>query len=404
MMLISFWPAAWTRFRISFAVILLAMMCWFSGGQPVHAQGPSDDASRLRHGPAVDSENRPLTAADEQRAHSDFLRTLQARRPAQVQTAQTIKVLVLDFNPLFGGDPLSKKKGWNSPDGLMSVYNADVAEASHGNVGFQINAPPPINGYPVKTGGFVFNNDTYDGCFNDSSPSYCSSMIDYGAVLNTVYDAGVGSACSAIGRGDVDEVWLWGGPYFGYWEYVITSPRTLCPGVGTVFTVMGFNYQVTDAEMLHDLGHRAEEVLRSRLGDTTWDRFDGQRSRYAKDSPSDCDASGANPALAGLDVLNTHAGNVHFPPNAICHYQYNRNLAVASDADDWSNYPDLTGAQTTVNSATWVVDTDKYQRGFMLWWFAHMPHSNTTSTSNWWPLLFERIDFPFATFFPLIRR
>src|SRR5436190_769699 len=81
------------------------------------------------------------------------------------------------------------------------------------------------------------------------------------AVLNTGYNAALGSACSLLQTGDVDEVWLWGGPWFGYLEHLLIQPKTFCPGVEKRFTVMGFSYERGVGEQLHDLGHLVEEAV-----------------------------------------------------------------------------------------------------------------------------------------------
>jgi len=151
------------------------------------------------------------------------------------------------------------------------------------------------------------------------------------------------------------------------------------------FTVMGFSYERGVAEMLHDLGHRAESVLQNELGLALWDQFDGQRHRYPQDYT--CPAS-PDPDHPEVDPGNTHCGNVHFPPNAYCHYQYDRDFEVQSDCDDWINYPDLTGQKTTLNANGWGSD----QRGFLKWWFDHFPRNPGTHDglyNNWWKYIFS---------------
>jgi hypothetical protein len=296
-----------------------------------------------------------------------------------------VRVYVLDFDPLMdNAAPLTVDRGWNDPFALDEEYRSDIATASGGVVDQRIVRTSVLRAYPVKPGGFTFTNVQYLDCLVNSAPASCSALIDYSTVLNTAYDEGFGSACAALGKGRVDEVWLWGGPWFGYLEYIIVAPNSLCPQVGRSFVVMGFNYERTVAEMLHDLGHRSEALVQAGIGFEIWDRFDGQRGRYAQDFACPPEPDLTHPEV---DSSYAHAGNVHFPPNAYCHYQYDRDHPVVSDADDWPNFPNLTGRQTIVDASTWG-GTD---RGFMIWWLGRFPRNLgiTQSVHNdWWRYVF----------------
>jgi hypothetical protein len=292
-----------------------------------------------------------------------------------------VRVYVLDFDPLMdNGVPLTVDRGWGDPIALNTAYVADVATASAGVVDQTIVRTSIVRDYPVKVGGFKFTNAEYIGCLVDSSADYCDDLIDYAAVLATAYDPAFGSACDALRHRRIDEVWLWGGPWFGYHEFEISTPSSLCPGVNRTFAVMGFSYERGIGEMVHDLGHRAEYLIPQGIGYATWDRFDGQRWRYAEDFYCPPAPDATHPEV---DPPVGHAGNPHFPPNAYCHYQYDRDYPVLSDADDWANFPNLTGAQTIVNASTWGAT----QEGFMVWWLGRFPrHSGKSSVGyhDWW--------------------
>lgn len=296
-----------------------------------------------------------------------------------------VNVYVLNFDPLIDGQPLTQYRNWNEPDDLMADYVADVSESSGEVVTCRLAKQSVIRTYPTKPGGFVFTNEQYLACLsNPDTATRCRDIIDYQAVLNTPYDPDYVSACEALAAREIDEIWLWGGPWFGYWEYHTVQPATLCADVNRRFTVMGFSYERGVAEMLHDLGHRAEHVLQGELGLTLWDQFDGQRPRYAQDYACPAAPDATHPEVEPGD---THCGDVHFPPNAYCHYQYDRDLAVQSNCDDWLNYPDLTGQKTTVNAADWGSD----QRGFLKWWLGRLPRnpgSHDGLYNNWWKYIF----------------
>jgi len=50
---------------------------------------------------------------------------------------------------------------------------------------------------------------------------------------------------------------------------------------------------------------------------------------------------------------------------------------VLSDADDWANFPNLTGRQTVVNASTW----GGTQRGFLIWWLGRFPRTQGSLTA-----------------------
>jgi hypothetical protein len=247
----------------------------------------------------------------------------------------SVRVYVLDFDPLLdNGRALTVDRGWGNPFALDAAYVADVSAASANIIDHRIVKTTVVRGYPIKVKGFTFTNAQYLGCLVDSSADYCDDLIDYGSVLSTAYDPHFGSACDALMKKRVDEVWLWGGPWFGYSEFNIATPNSLCGQVTRTFAVMGFSYERGIGEMVHDLGHRAEFLIPASIGYGIWDRFDGQRQRYAQDFFCPAAPDATHPEV---DPPVGHAGNPHFPPNASCHYQYDRDYPVLSDANDWAN-------------------------------------------------------------------
>ena len=310
--------------------------------------------------------------------------TTLAATPLDTKAAQAerlrVRVYVLDFDPLMdSGLPLTTDRGWGDPISMDASYIADVSRASAGVVEQRIVKTTVVRAFPIKQDGVILSNSEYIGCLTSPPTDRCKALINYEAVLNTAYDTHLGSACNALRRNKVDEVWLWGGPWFGYQEFNIGTSQA-CPDVSRTFAVMGFSYERGIGEMVHDLGHRAEFLIPAAIGYLIWDRFDGQRQRYAEDffCPGEPDATHPE-----VDPPVGHAGNVHFPPNAYCHYQYDRDYPVLSDADDWANYPNLTGRQSIVNSSTW----GGTQEGFMIWWmgrFPRNPGSTSAGLNDWW--------------------
>ena len=297
-------------------------------------------------------------------------------------TPITKKVLVLNFNPLINGVELTTYKGWYDPIQFQNLYAGDVNWASHGFVNYQIIETQTIRDYPYKPGGYKFTNDEYLAC--DSGAGHCGEIIDYPRLINDY------NLCTRVEAGEVDEVWLWGGPWFGYWEWTYAGPdipnyipqEAYC---SKRFPIMGFSYERELEYMHHDLGHRAEGIMTNRFGyypydylnvnlSNTWSRF----WSYDRLAPG-----------------KSSCGNVHYPPNAVLGdgsggegYDYaNRDNYVDSKCEDWLNYPSTIGSYQNINCLAWGCDTSPTVINFEKWWLYHLPHKSGTTNNklnNWW--------------------
>lgn len=291
-------------------------------------------------------------------------------------TPITKKVLVLDFDPyITGTTPVSVYYGWSNPLILQSQYVTQVKSASHNYVNYKIINTQIIRDYPVKQSGFKFTNAQFKRCIIDSSPSYCWDIIDY-AKLITDYNL-----CSQVTSGAIDEVWLWGGPYFGYWEWEYGGPDspsfipTIDGSCSKRFPIMGFSYERDVNEMLHDLGHRSESIMTNIYGyypydpdinlNNAWSRF----TIYDKELPG-----------------QASCGNIHFPPNAMAAYDYSNKRTVNSACNSWLNYPASTSVKLPVNCNDW--DCNSFEK----YWLTHLPHtsgSTNNNLNNWWAYIID---------------
>jgi hypothetical protein len=192
--------------------------------------------------------------------------------------------------------------------------------------------------------------------------------------------------CDIVNQKNYDEIWLFGGPWFGFWESATTGPNAFNANGGVypntscakLVHIMGFAYHVGYDNMLHDLGHRTERTIFGHLfeddSNSIWSAFDGQYFRYGilpEQTPPP------------LDTENAHCGDVHFPPNSNYDGYYSQKEVVSSDCDDWHNYPNLTSVKTQVNCTNWGCS----QEGYLRWWFTHLPHMvgvNNGKLNNWW--------------------
>jgi hypothetical protein len=195
--------------------------------------------------------------------------------------------------------------------------------------------------------------------------------VDYRAIIQDFHIA------ERVEQGEIDEVWLWGFPYAGFWEstmvgkgaYHCNSPPVEGVQTSRIFVIMGFNYERGVGEMLESFGHRVESILRHVYGSWepkgthAWNRF----TLYDRIAPG-----GAG------------CGNVHFAPNSERDYDWGNRRVVWSTCDDWLDYPHLTGQRRRVSCDEWGRgDIRAHHR----WWLRHLPRApgrTEGKLNNWW--------------------
>ena len=209
-------------------------------------------------------------------------------------------------------------------------------------------------------------------------PQRSGGGFDY-AGLFARYDV-----CGKARRGDVHEVWVWAGPDGGLAEWAVTGPYREAYGLGVgmptcdiQMVTMGFNFGRLLPEAEHSFGHRLERLFQFWWTTPVWDRFDGQYSRYGFND------AGQPPLVR----TGAHCGDVHFPPNADKHYEYNSADVVSSNCATWRS--DGGGTFVNISCTAWGCTQD----GFLRWWMTAMPGPTNnhgpggTPLKNWWSVL-----------------
>jgi hypothetical protein len=289
------------------------------------------------------------------------------------------RALVIIHDPVIrsqGGRTLHQALGWNDPDDLARRYIADVETASYGLARYTIAQRIAVDGFPVKADGFAYTPESYMASWQAGRGFHNPDGVDYQRLLREF------DVIPQVNSGKIDEVWLFGFPYAGYYESIMAGPGAVwCnapplpdgpgPRANRRFVIMGFNYERGVGEMLEDLGHRAESLVghafEGARGDANlWERF----TRYDQKFPG-----------------RAECGTVHFAPNSLRDYDWGNPRPVASRCDDWYNYPDFKGTVRQVNSAEWGGGDIRLHH---LWWLRHFPHwAGLTGgrLNNWWDLV-----------------
>ena len=195
-------------------------------------------------------------------------------------------------------------------------------------------------------------------------------------------------------NGQVDEIWVFAGPYLGMYESQLLGPNAFwwnSPPIrdGTALTkllsVMGLNYERGVDQAFHSFGHRVESAISQAYyqaqgrtwndtssNPTPWDLF----TRIDKRMPA-----------------QAHVGNIHYPPNGASDYNYGNTRLVKSYAENWLRYPYLLDQSSMVNVNTWYyakgdpLAEGLDHLGYLSWWYYHLPRYVGVTEgvlNNWW--------------------
>ncbi len=283
------------------------------------------------------------------------------------------KVAVVNFDPtLSNGQKLTVSQGWENPQTLAAQYAADMSTASHGAITYQVVDFDTVDAFPEKADGFTYTEAEYLYCIaHETTPGACHTpdRVDYAKIFTD------NDICSRVESGEIQEVWLFGGPYFGYHESTMSGngafPAHDAPVVfpcSKRFMTMGFNYNAGVTNMLHDFGHRVDATIHY------------IQQNQPAGSPLVWDQWGAfdmvSPGKAGC-------GSNHVPPNGEAEYDYANPRTVQSNCASWDLYPNAPGASVPTSCSAWGCT----ERGFLMWKLSHVPHNegtNGTYQNDWW--------------------
>jgi hypothetical protein len=294
-----------------------------------------------------------------------------------------VRVAVVNFDPRMpshGNQRLSSLFDFNDPRELSEGYISDIRKSSHGLVRYRIVRWRTLDEFPPKEDGFVYDPEAYAEAWEAGGGFHEPDVADYPRMIEEY------GLASYVREDVADEIWIFGGPYFGFYEASMAGPDAFFVNGGVYgdveapkpFVIMGFNYERGVAEMVHDLVHRTEFTMKRVYGgwnmrnpQTPWDQF----TQNAFDSPD---------ALAAV-------GTCHHPPNAQKDYDYANARTVLSNADEWLQYPATSDTAKPVNRETW--GGPDYQRGYLNWWLERLPHAPGTAGDgrlhNWWRYVFQ---------------
>lgn len=285
------------------------------------------------------------------------------------------RVWMIVYNPIL--DPTSGRKliealGWNDPDRLATDFSADIQECSKGLVNYRIVQRVVVDEIPVKADGFRYSLQQYLAAVQGRGASHNPDVVDYGAIVSKF------NLLTRAARNEFDEVWMFGGPYMGFFESTMAGAGAFfCnapPVAGTEasprrFIIMGFSYERGVGEMLEDMGHRAESMLRMAYRNH-W----GTANLFNRYAQYDLIAPG-----------QANVGLLHFAPNSLRDYDWGNPRAVPSCCDDWLAFPNLPEPPNyrRVTANDWGNGDIRLHHK---WWLRHLPCAAgaTDGIANFW--------------------
>jgi hypothetical protein len=300
---------------------------------------------------------------------------------------QLVRVLVLNYDPpvpTAQNELVHQVFGWTDPHRLASDLEGDMEWASGGAVDLQIVHWRDVPEFPAAMDNFRYTPEEY--------VSYWSTQTGAHNIPTDFYRLADEQGLAAmVNSHSIDEVWCFGPPgvdlfgeswMFGPNSFFINGPTYPEVGVDRAIAGHSFNYERGPDCTIHDLGHRMENVGSRAYNynwnlanpTTPWDKF---TANYLE-SP------------AGTYGI----GSCHVPANADSHYDYANTRVVQSSANDWLNYPNMTGATTAVTNSTWAFGPNPdYGRDYLVWFFGLMPRAGGTTAdgrqNNWYKYLYD---------------
>lgn len=280
---------------------------------------------------------------------------------------------------------LSAYKNWEDPAQQIERFKRSIQSITNGRVKYNVVKTTIVNAFPRKADGFQYTQASYLACLADTTKCH---MPDAADMLKILSERGV---CSDLNAGTTNELWAFGGPYFGFYESQLAGPNAFDynspPLAGSTCTkllpIMGFSYERSLQEMVHDMMHRTEATMSRVYGSWAQNRQSNNFDKFALVA-----AQSPNYGYSGC-------GSAHYAPTSTGEYDYANPGPVSSFCDDFFNYPNLkapASALKTITCSAWGCDELGYYRYF----FQHLPKASGNGPdgklNDWWRYLVKPND------------
>lgn len=292
------------------------------------------------------------------------------------------RVYVIVYDPILsGGEHLSTHLGWNDHSDLTQETIDFFKQATGSRLNYSVVETTVVtDSWPELNDGYIYSEEVYLDVLNGQIPPPTNSMVNYNKIVNSSQF----NICDKVNNGEVDEVWIYNGPYFGFYESTLVGPGAYwynsppVPGpheCERLIPIMGPSPERDIDSAVHNFGHRTEATMRQVYGSWQQDRTSHNWERFAL-----VDSLSPNYFYSGC-------GNIHYPPNGINDYDYQNTLTGSTNCDDFTNYPNLGDPVDTVESVT-CAEWGCTHINYLGYWFGHLPSNSSCAydvlVNDWW--------------------
>jgi hypothetical protein len=292
------------------------------------------------------------------------------------------KVYVIVYDPLLNnGQTLSEYKHWSDHSVITQQTIDFFKQASSNKLNYNIvDTTIVTSGWPELIDGFSYTESDYLAVLAGQQSPHNPIWVNYNKIVNSAeFDI-----CGKLNRGEIDEVWVYNGPWFGFYEstlagpgayYFNSDPVSGSHGCNRIVPIMGPSVERIVDEAVHNFTHRTESTMAKVYGswqqnDTShnWNKFALVKAQSPNYSYSGC-------------------GSSHYPPNGTSGYDYGNVSAVLSNCADFANYPNL-GDPLQVSQPVICSIWSCTSLGYHNYWYSHFPSSPGCGPDNvandWW--------------------
>ena len=296
--------------------------------------------------------------------------------------AITKQVYVLVYDPLLSnGQTLSQYMHWNDHATITQQTIDFFKQYSNNKVNYSVvNTTVITSGWPELIDGFRYTEQEYMAVWANPNLHHTPTEVNYNKIVNDpAFDI-----CGKLNRGEIDEVWMYGGPWFGYYKSTLVGPGSYyfnsfpvsgLHNCNKILPIMGPSVERTVQEAVHNFTHRTEDTMKKVYGSWSQNSTSHSWNKFAL-----VQSQSPNYSYGGC-------GSSHYPHNGTSGYNYDNLLSVLSNCADFANYPNLGDpllVAQPVNCSAWGCMELDYFR----YWFGHMPANvgcgPDNVANNWW--------------------
>jgi CARDB protein len=297
--------------------------------------------------------------------------------------AITKNVYVVVYDPLLSsGQLLSQYMHWND-HALITQQTIDLFKRATNNRMNYVVVDTTIvtSGWPELIDGFSYTEEEYLAVWSGQQPGHKPEEVDYNKFVS-IPELDI---CGRVNRGEIDEVWVYNAPYFGFYEsrlvgpgaYKYNSPPIVNNNNCTrLIPIMGPSVERTSHEAVHNFNHRAEATMEKVYGSWAENRTNHRWDQFGLVK------------LQSPDYSYSGCGSAHWPPNAVsAEYDYDNPSGTLSNCGDFLNYPNL-GDPLEVAQLVTCSNWGCNGLGYYEYWFNHFPAFSGCGADNiandWW--------------------